>query len=284
MGPGLAQHVAQTAPDRIARGVAHQHPVLDQPGFLAPAERPDGCLDPIFLHVRTAHQQQSTWRNRADGVVLASFDQALPVWRFAFLDPGLAKLGVLERLDGRRRARFLADGRLPRGGDVTPTAPSNRAVERRQMEPGSLSIPIGKHRPPLAVLQHPGLVVLSDRRVARLANVGRRLRCALVPAQLLEPKPLAMTTVRAGHEVAPLIACVVLPLDGARPRDGRGGHDEDLAAREGARARFRQRDRIAFAFDVQRIPIHLVQKQVAHRHRAQAHRAVGTGHHQHATD
>ena len=43
-----------------------------------------------------------------------------------------------------------------------------------------------------------------------------------------------------------------------------------------------KRDRIAFAIDVHRIAIDLVQKQIAHRHRAQAHRAVGTGHYQYA--
>jgi hypothetical protein len=87
---------------------------------------------------------------------------------------------------------------------------------------------------------------------------------------------------RARHEVATLVAGLVLALDGRCPGDRRRRHDEDLAPREGARARFGQRDRIAFALDVQRIAIHLVEEQIAHRHRAQADRAVGPGHHQHA--
>ena len=43
-----------------------------------------------FLHVGRADQQQTTLRHRTDAVVLAAFDQSLPVRRFAFLDPGFA--------------------------------------------------------------------------------------------------------------------------------------------------------------------------------------------------
>jgi hypothetical protein len=89
--------------------------------------------------------------------------------------------------------------------------------------------------------------------------------------------------VRARHEVAALVAGLVLALDGRGARDRRRRHDEDLAPGKGARARLGQRDRIAFALDVQRVAVDLVEEQVAHRHRAQADRAVRAGHHQHAT-
>jgi hypothetical protein len=40
-------------------------------------------------------------------------------------------------------------------------------------------------------------------------------------------------------------------------------------------AELREQDRIAFALDVARIAVHLVEEQIAGRHRAQAHGAVG---------
>ena len=135
--------------------------------------------------------------------------------------------------------------------------------------------------PPLAVLQHPALVVLGDGPLAGLAAVDRALGPPPLPLQLLEAQPLARPAVRAGHEVAALIGGRVLALDRARPGDGRGGDDEELFPGEGAGPGLGQGDGIALALDVQRVAVHLVEEQVAHRHRAQADRRVGAGHHQH---
>ena len=96
----LGQHCRQGFPYRIARRVAHQHAVFDEPAFLATPEGPDRGLDTILLHVRAADQQQATAWHAADTVVLAALDQPLPVGCFAFLDPGLAQFRVLEGFDG----------------------------------------------------------------------------------------------------------------------------------------------------------------------------------------
>ena len=83
----------------------------------------------VSLNVGTGGKQQATDRDCPDPVALAAFQQALPVGRFAFLDPGLTQFGVLERLDGRRRTRLLAHSQFPGDGDLAPTAPADRAVE-----------------------------------------------------------------------------------------------------------------------------------------------------------
>ena len=124
--------------------------------------------------------------------------------------------------------------------------------------------------------------MLGNCGVARFADVGGGFRLPPVPAQLLEAQPLRVVAVWAWHEVAALVAGLVLALDGRGARNRRRRHDEDLAPGKGACARLGQRDRIAFTLDVQRIPVNLVEEQVAHRHRAQAYRAVRPGHHQHA--
>src|SRR5512137_3000896 len=102
--------------------------------------------------------------------------------------------------------------------------------------------------------------MLRDGGVAGLAHIRGGLWRSFVPAQLLEPQPLPMTAVRARYEVAALVTCVVFTLDRARPRDRRGRDDEDLAACKGSGARLGQRDRVAFAFNVQRKTIYLVQE------------------------
>ena len=132
--------------------------------------------------------------------------------------------------------------------------------------------------PPLAGLEHGGLVVLLDPAVAGLAYIVCGLGLALVPAQPLELEPLHVPAMRARHEVAALVRGLVLPLDPREPLDRRRRGEEHLAPpRERARPRLGQRNRIAFLVGRGRIGIDLVEKQVARRHRAQADRAVGAG-------
>ncbi len=82
-------------------GITHQYAVLHQPGSLAAPKRPDRHLDPVLLHVGAR-------RHRADGIVFATLQQALPVGCIALLDPGLAELDVAESFDRYRRSRLLA--------------------------------------------------------------------------------------------------------------------------------------------------------------------------------
>jgi hypothetical protein len=92
-----------------------------------------------------------------------------------------------------------------------------------------------------------------------------------------------VTAVRARHEVATLVAGFVLTFDGADASNRRRRHNKNLSARKGSRAGFGQCHGITLAIDVQRITIHLIEEQVAHRHRTQADGAVGPGHHQRAS-
>jgi hypothetical protein len=78
------------------------------------------------------------------------------------------------------------------------------------MAVGSVS---DRRRPPFAPRQHLGLVVLGDGPLAALAMIGRRFRPPLRPAQPLELQPLHVAAMRAGHEVAPLVAGLELALD-----------------------------------------------------------------------
>ena len=58
---------------------------------------------------------------------------------------------------------------------------------------------------PLAVFQHPGLVVLGNGLFAGLANISGRFGLTPLPAQLFKAQPLAVLAMRARHEVAALI-------------------------------------------------------------------------------
>src|SRR3546814_6569594 len=97
---------------------------------------------------------------------------------------------------------------------------------------------------------------------------------ATLPAKLLKPQPLAVVAMRARHEVAALVRRFELVLHCTGPGNRWGRDDQDLAPGKGAGARFGQRDRVAFTFHIQRVAIHLIEEQVAHRHGTQAHRAV----------
>ena len=91
------------------------------------------------------------------------------------------------------------------------------------------------------------------------------------------------TTVIAGHLEHPLVRLQVGRLDARETFERRGRAQIHLAIDEGGRPLHSERHRIALAISIARIAIHLIKKQVAHRHRAQAHRRIGAGHDQHAT-
>ena len=138
-------------------------------------------------------------------------------------------------------------------------------------------------RAPLAGREHRGLVVLLDPAVAGGTYIMCGLGPALVPAQPLEPEPLHVPAMRARHEIPALVRGLVFALDAREPLDRRRRAEQDLRPpREGARARFGERDRIAFLVGRGRIGIDLVEEQVPRRHRAQADRAVGAGDDQNA--
>ena len=133
-------------------------------------------------------------------------------------------------------------------------------------------------RTPLAGREHRGLMVLLDPAIAGGTYIMSGLRPALVPPQALEPEPLHLPAVRARHEIPALVRGLVLALDAREPLDRRCRAEQDLRPpREGPRAGFGKRDRIAFLVGRGRIGIHLVEEEVPRRHRAQADRAVGAG-------
>jgi len=100
VGPGFTHQLGESRPDLGACRVSHQHPVLDQPRCLAPPEGPDRDFDAVLLNVSAGGEQQAARGHGANAVILAPLQQALPIGRFAFLDPGLTQFGVLEGLDG----------------------------------------------------------------------------------------------------------------------------------------------------------------------------------------
>jgi hypothetical protein len=101
--------------------------------------------------------------------------------------------------------------------------------------------------------------------------VGGLARLALGPAEPLELQHLELAAARARHPVTPLVALAEGRLDAAQAGDQGRRYQEHLAPRERARAREGQVDRIAFAVDVARIGVDLIEEQIAHGHRAQAH-------------
>jgi len=79
-------------------------------------------------------------------VVLTSLQQTLPFGGFALLDPGLAQLCVFECFQGSCRSLR----RFPGCSDVSPTAPTHRAVQAGQVKPHCFANVIGIddcHRP-----------------------------------------------------------------------------------------------------------------------------------------
>ena len=94
-----------------------------------------------------------------------------------------------------------------------------------------------------------------------MAMVRGRLGSPLRPSQPLELQPLLMATMRAGHEIPPLVAGLELPLDAGQPAHrGRRDHEHLAPMREGGGARLGQRDRVALLVGRGRIGINLYKK------------------------
>ena len=133
-------------------------------------------------------------------------------------------------------------------------------------------------RPPFAAAEHFRLMFIAEQGATFLADVARRAWVALVPTQLFELQGLEVIALRARHEEAALIGGQEFPLDPRLPLERRRRDHEHLAPLEGARARFGERDRVTLEVDVARITVDFVEKEIAHRRRAQAHGGVGPGH------
>src|SRR5580704_1432666 len=90
-------------------------------------------------------------------------------------------------------------------------------------------------RAPLALRQHPVLLVILDFALAMLTDVDGKFGRALGPTDLGELENLPLVAQRTRHPVVALIAVLETRLDAAAAGDlGRGDH-EDLPASEGAR-------------------------------------------------
>src|ERR1700733_8110240 len=90
-------------------------------------------------------------------------------------------------------------------------------------------------RAPLALRQHPVLLVILDFSLAVLADVDCQLGHALGPADLGELQDLILVAVWAGHPVVALVAVFEARLDTAAAGDLGSGDHEDLPPRERAR-------------------------------------------------
>jgi hypothetical protein len=101
--------------------------------------------------------------------------------------------------------------------------------------------------------------------------------------EVLELQRLALTAVRARHEIPSLVARIVFSLNPRQALCLRRRDQQDLAPLKGRGSALGEQDRIAFALDIAGIPVDLVEEQVPRRHRTQADRAIGAGEDQHPT-
>jgi hypothetical protein len=139
-----------------------------------------------------------------------------------------------------------------------------------------------RSRPPLALRQHPVLLVILDLAQAVLADVDGTLRLPLGPADLRELENLRLVAQRTGHPVVALVAVFKARLDAAAARDLGSRDHEDLAARERAGPSQGQVYWVAFAVHIAGIGVHFIEEQIAGRHRAQPDRTVRSRHDQDA--
>ena len=128
---------------------------------------------------------------------------------------GAQHVGVLRAGPDAQARGPVGLRRQPLARDLLPAFPAQRRIERREVEADGMRIGRNGGRAPLPALKHSGLVVLGDGLLAALAMIGRRFRLALGPAQALKTQPLHRAAMRAGHEIAPLVRCLELPLDPA---------------------------------------------------------------------
>ena len=192
VSPALIKNCGEPRPDLLTRGIAINHPVLNKPGLSFPTPSPNRDLDAIFLHICTGSQKQPVPRNCPNFVIFAPVVEPLPVGCLTGFHPGLAEFRVLHRLDGRIRAL----SRQPGGRNLGPRAPTDRAVKAGNVKADCTTI-IGEGRggrPPFAVFQHPGLIVLLDVGLAVLTFIPCGLGPRFLPFELLELKPLPLST------------------------------------------------------------------------------------------
>jgi hypothetical protein len=106
-------------------------------------------------------------------------------------------------------------------------------------------------------------VRLRDRRAAGDAEVAHSLRAPRLPAQAGVLERLHGGTVWAGDEETALVRGQPFALDPGQAGNGGCRDEEQLAPREGAGPRFRQRDRIAFALHVTGVAVDLIETEEA---------------------
>src|ERR1017187_8573842 len=274
---GFVQQAGKFLPHCRARGVAFEYPIIDRPRLLPTAPRRNLDLDAVLLDISASRQEQPARRHGADLVRLAAVIKLLPLRGFAEERPSLAQHGVHEDLKQRRILLRL----LELLGGVAPREPTDRTVQAGDMEARSPTISF-RAGAPLAARQHRLLLMVANRLAAVFADVNRTLRVALWPPQLREFQYLELAARRTRHPVLPLVALLIRRLDPAHAGDLRCRYQKHFAARECARARHRQRDRVALALHITWVSVHLVEEQISRRHRPKADRAVRAGHHQDA--
>jgi len=206
--PAPSEQTSEFVPGLRPLGSPFDHDMVDEPALEAAAPGPDRDLDAVLLDVGAGGEEQPAVRDGPERPGLAPLIEALPVWRLAGLDPGLAQYAVLEAALG-----LVRGGRFRKARDIRPGEPADRRIERRDVESDRVRILRLGGGAPLASREHRRLVVLFDPAVTALALVMRRLGPALLPLEPLELKPLHLPAVRARHEVAPLVGSLVLALD-----------------------------------------------------------------------
>src|SRR5690606_32879831 len=209
MRPRPVEECRQLVPSVMPVRPALDHDVIDEPALKPSPPGPDIDLDALLLDIRARRQEQPARWYHAWPPRLAAIVEPLPVRRLAGFDPCLAEDSVAERLD-----RLVgALGRLPAARGPGPAEPAHRRVECREVVADRRGISGRGGCPPFAALQHRRLVVLRDGLITALAEILRRLRLALLPAQPIELQPLHRPAMRARDEVAPLVGRLELALD-----------------------------------------------------------------------
>ena len=179
-------------------------------------------------------------------------------------------------------------GLVPFGHDFAPREPAEGAVEAVQMEAADAAILRARHAwHPAAGRQHRGLVMFADLAAAMRADVAdafsiRGAVGKLCPLDAVRGagaplERLVFAAVRAGHFVVALVRAEKGGFDAAHVLCRRRARAQALAAGECRLAGFGEAARVAFAVDVEGVAVDLVEEEIAHRHRAQAGGAVGTG-------
>ena len=208
---GVGHKFGQFLPHLIAGGVATDHGVVngERPQFLAP---PDSFnFQAVALHVTTAGQEHNAIRHRALLVICAPVVQQFPVGRLAGVGVGKAKDGVLKHLHpfiGFLRLFVLARA-------IGPGIPTQRGIQRRNMEAGPLALGVLRH--PAPCLKDSVLVVFFKNAVAMDAPIAGQLRLVIRPRHLFPDQLLILTAQGAGHGVNTHVGIQELPLDAAAP-------------------------------------------------------------------